>query len=130
MHLFFEVVHVATDLIVTIAVSVEGILIILVVLTVFARKCRAGSTNDKAITNTDLPGENGTSPLAEAPPVLIYDCFITHNWGIDEAGRTNHETVSKINRALKQRGLNTWFDDDRMEGFILDQMTKEAVFGK
>ena len=39
-------------------------------------------------------------------------------------GRNNHETVSKINDALKSKGLKTWFDNDRMNGLILDQMTK------
>ena len=53
-----------------------------------------------------------------------FDCFLTHNWGKDELGRVNHETVSKVNNALKANGLVTWFDEDRMEGFILDEMTR------
>lgn len=53
----------------------------------------------------------------------VYDCFLTHNWQEDELGRTNHETISKINAALKRKGLNTWFDEEGMEGFIVDQMT-------
>ena len=54
---------------------------------------------------------------------LKYDCFLTHNWLDDELGRSNHDTVSKVNAALKRKGLNTWFDEERMEGFIVDQMT-------
>ena len=54
---------------------------------------------------------------------LQYDCFLTHNWLEDELGRSNHDTVSKVNAALKRKGLNTWFDEERMEGFIVDQMT-------
>ena len=57
-------------------------------------------------------------------PVLLYDCFLTHNWSKDELGRDNHATVSRVNDALKQKGLKTWFDNDRMKGFILDQMTQ------
>ena len=34
----------------------------------------------------------------------------------DSEGRNNHERVSLINTALKARGINTWFDSDRMFG--------------
>ena len=54
---------------------------------------------------------------------LEYDCFLTHNWLEDELGRSNHDTVSKVNAALQLKGLITWFDEERMEGFIVDQMT-------
>ena len=33
---------------------------------------------------------------------------------INELGRDNHDTVSRINDGLKERGLRTWFDSDRM----------------
>ena len=55
---------------------------------------------------------------------LKYDCFLTHNWLEDELGRSNHDTVSKVNAALKGKGLNTWFDEERMEGFIKQQMAR------
>ena len=39
-------------------------------------------------------------------------------------GNGNHDKVSVINKALQKRGLNTWFDEDRMEAdSIDDQMT-------
>eukprot|EP00605_Chrysophyceae_sp_TOSAG23-4_P000684 GSChrysophyteH1.ASY1.ANO1.768.1 assembled CDS len=50
------------------------------------------------------------------------DVFLTHDWGSDEQGRDNHARVSKINSALKARGLKTWFDEDRMEGKVKQQM--------
>ena len=63
------------------------------------------------------------SRKGKVPMGLKYDCFLTHNWLDDELGRSNHDTVSKVNAALKRKGLNIWFDEERMEGFIVDQMT-------
>ena len=40
----------------------------------------------------------------------ITDVFLSHNWGPDESGRDNHERVSKLNEALKSKGIKTWFD--------------------
>jgi 5S rRNA maturation endonuclease (ribonuclease M5) len=53
-----------------------------------------------------------------------FHVFLTHDWGVDEIGRKNHTTVTLVNDALKKRGLITWFDADRMEGQILDQMCR------
>ena len=53
-----------------------------------------------------------------------FDCFLSHNWSEDETGRYNHDAVSKINEALKKKGLKTWFDAERMEGFVLEEMTR------
>jgi hypothetical protein len=53
-----------------------------------------------------------------------FDAFLTHDWGVSDAlSRQNHDAVSRINDALKRKGLNTWFDSDRMEGNIVKQMT-------
>lgn len=52
------------------------------------------------------------------------DVFLTHDWGIDELERGNHERVSRLNTALKKKGLSTWFDEDKMEGFIQEKMTE------
>ena len=38
-------------------------------------------------------------------------------------GRNNHKRVSAINNALKEVGITTWFDDERMYGNIVRQMT-------
>ena len=51
-----------------------------------------------------------------------YDAFLAHDWGEDELGRNNHARVTKVNEALKQAGVVTWFDSDRMRGDINLQM--------
>jgi hypothetical protein len=53
---------------------------------------------------------------------LKTDVFLTHDWGIDELGRSNHDRVAVINKELKSLGFVTWFDSDRMTGDVVDQM--------
>jgi hypothetical protein len=48
--------------------------------------------------------------------------FITHNWGEDELGRNNHDRAKRINEALKKNGIETWFDEDRMQGDTRQKM--------
>lgn len=52
------------------------------------------------------------------------DVFITHDWGIDAAGRNNHDRVGQINAGLKSVGLTTWFDSEKMTGNVKDKMTE------
>ncbi|RYH20274.1 TIR domain-containing protein [archaeon] len=52
----------------------------------------------------------------------LTDCFLTHDWGTDELGRSNHERVAKVNSSLKERGFVTWFDSEKLVGNILAQM--------
>jgi hypothetical protein len=40
------------------------------------------------------------------------DCFLSHNWGEDEQGRDNHARVKKVNDWLKDRFIETWFDEE------------------
>ena len=49
------------------------------------------------------------------------DVFLTHNWGL---GQSNHIRVRAINEFLKSRNILTWFDDEKMEGNIPDQMCR------
>ena len=42
---------------------------------------------------------------------------------MDERGRSNHERVSRVNAALQAAGLVTWFDEERMHGDVVAQMT-------
>ena len=58
-------------------------------------------------------------PLKEG---FEYHVFLTHEWGNDEKERPNHARVGKLNRYLKDRGLITWFDEDRLEGDIEEEM--------
>jgi len=72
-------------------------------------------------TNTPLP-----PPI---PPLLPqsrpFTVFLTHDWGKDELDRPNHDRVSRVNRALKGFGINTWFDEERMqEGNIRMKMAE------
>jgi len=49
------------------------------------------------------------------------DCFLSHNWG---EKNKNHQKVSIINTALKNRGLKTWFDENKIEGNIRFKMAE------
>ncbi len=40
------------------------------------------------------------------------DCFLSHNWGEDEQGRDNHARVKKVNDWLKDKFIETWFDEE------------------
>jgi WD40 repeat protein len=53
---------------------------------------------------------------------LKTDVFLTHDWGIDELGRSNHDRVAAINKELKSLGFVTWFDSEKMTGEIFYQM--------
>lgn len=57
------------------------------------------------------------------------DVFLTHDWGC-ELGVDNHARVSKVNDALKNLGLKTWFDSDRMEGNIKKKMVSGINFSR
>jgi chemotaxis protein histidine kinase CheA len=49
--------------------------------------------------------------------------FLTHNWSDDEDGRNNHARVARINKALQRRGFITWFDEEKIDNAIRDEMT-------
>jgi hypothetical protein len=68
-----------------------------------------------------MPIMDGT---CEPEPVVLTDCFLTHDWGMDENNRSNHNRVAKVNQFLKNKGLITWFDEDRMEGNVRRKMTE------
>jgi hypothetical protein len=50
------------------------------------------------------------------------ECFLSHCWGRDELGRDNHARVRIIKDALQKRGLQTWFDEDKLRGNIAQTM--------
>lgn len=67
-------------------------------------------------------------PITETGPKTLplpndykYHAFLTHNWGY---GDCNHKRVSVINHYLKNLGVVTWFDEDRMQGNIANQMSR------
>jgi hypothetical protein len=45
------------------------------------------------------------------------DVFITHDWG-KELDMDNHARVARVNDGLKNLGLLTWFDSEKMKGNI------------
>ena len=51
-----------------------------------------------------------------------FDLFLSHDWGIDEQARDNHERVQRLNALLQASGVTTWFDAEQMEGNIVDRM--------
>jgi hypothetical protein len=48
------------------------------------------------------------------PPT--FDCFLTHDWGMDELERDNHQRVARVHRALTDAKLRAWFDAEEMRG--------------
>jgi hypothetical protein len=50
--------------------------------------------------------------------------MLSHDWGEDEFGRSNHRRVLAISRALQEKGLKTWIDEEQMEGNVVDQMCR------
>ncbi|GBG33318.1 Ankyrin repeat domain-containing protein 50 [Hondaea fermentalgiana] len=50
-----------------------------------------------------------------------FDAFLAHDWG---EGGMNHETVALINDELGQKGIETWFDRDRLEREIDSEIAR------
>ncbi len=67
-----------------------------------------------------LGGRVKSLPL---PPNKQTHVFLTHTWREDEEGRNNHDRVGRVNEALRERGLVTWFDSERMSGTVRQAMT-------
>ena len=53
-----------------------------------------------------------------------YRAFLSHNWGTDHQGRNNYQRVSRLNSDLQRVVLVTWCDEERMEGYTIDQMAR------
>ena len=60
-------------------------------------------------------------PTTSSSCIIQSDCFISHNWG---EKHMNHQRVQKINTALQKRGLNTWFDENKLDGNIRYKMAE------
>ena len=82
----------------------------------------AGPKTTSTTSTTKNTSTTGSSPIVPIPNQFKYHGFLTHNWSEDENGRNNHERVSRIHQGLKAKGLNMWFDSERMQGAIVDQM--------
>jgi len=55
--------------------------------------------------------------------VARYDVYLCHDNSEGASGRRNHERVAHVNAALQAAGLVTWFDEERMRGDVVAQMT-------
>jgi len=60
-------------------------------------------------------------PISSSSSKVESDCFLSHNWG---ENKNNHYLVAKINNELIKRGLNTWFDENKIEGNIRFKMAE------
>ncbi len=49
---------------------------------------------------------------------LRSDLFLSHNWGLDGEGRNNHQRVAMLNDALNRAAVETWFDNENLDGHI------------
>ena len=64
------------------------------------------------------------------PTGCRFHVFMAHDWGIDEHGRPNHDRVKRANAMFKARGLLPWFDEEMMQGALLQgEPHANNVFG-
>ena len=49
----------------------------------------------------------------------ITDCFLSHDWG---EGNKNHDRVGRMNKLLKEKGLKTWYDTEKITGQLDNDM--------
>jgi hypothetical protein len=48
--------------------------------------------------------------------------FLSHSWSLDSLGRENHKRVAQLDKLLRSRGINTWFDEKDLGGNIVTSM--------
>ena len=48
--------------------------------------------------------------------------FLSHSWSQDSLGRENHDRVAQLDKLLRSRGINTWFDEKDLGGHIVKSM--------
>ena len=69
--------------------------------------------------------DNFVLPSMERPntasTTLETDCFLSHNWG---ENHINHLKVKTISDVLKQKGLKTWLDENKIDGNIRFKMAE------
>jgi hypothetical protein len=53
-----------------------------------------------------------------------YDVFISHAWDKDDEGRDNHARAKRLNEGLQKLKVKTWFDNEQMQGNILQRMAE------
>ena len=83
-----------------------------------------GSSGGTAINTSGATKSGINIPKVNTSVGKETHVFLTHDWGKDEQGRSNHDRVQKVCEGLKIRGIIPWFDSDRMTGQIVDTMCK------
>lgn len=73
-------------------------------------------------TETQGAGGAGECGIPRVAGDKRWHCFLSHDWGRDEAERDNHARVARLNEYLKARGVQTWFDSEQMAHNIQDKM--------
>lgn len=73
------------------------------------RRLSGGTINDAIFDANSVDGVMKRDRLLEL--AQMRDCFLSHDEGLDSTGRNITEVVTKINQALKGKGLLTWMDE-------------------
>jgi len=55
---------------------------------------------------------------------IKYDCFLAHDWGSNANGNKTHQRVKNIRNMLKKKGMNVWFDEDKLQNDISAEVTQ------
>ena len=57
------------------------------------------------------------------------DVYLSHEWGFDEEGRSNHDRVKMISQALREAGYITWLDEEKESAFtaVVDGGPKQLI---
>ena len=88
--------------------------------------CNTASTESVPLlytaTPTIVPPSTPSAPPSSTRLQFRYHGFLTHTWMKDELGRPNHDRVTKIFEALKRKGLDNWFDGEKMQDDVMMQM--------
>jgi hypothetical protein len=72
-------------------------------------------------------GGDGGAVVDHGPPrdsirsAYEYDVFISHSSDRDDEGRDNHARAKRLNEGLQKLKVKTWFDDDQMQGNVLQR---------
>jgi hypothetical protein len=88
--------------------------------------CNTASTESAPLLYTAtpiaVPPTKPSTPQSSTRLQFRYHGFLTHTWMKDELGRRNHDRVTKIFDGLKRKGLNNWFDGEKMQDDVVQQM--------
>jgi len=71
-----------------------------------------------------LPDSSSVVDTYKRSQSKTFDTFFSHNWGKDSHGRDNHERVKALSKALEQREISSWIDEEQMIGNIDDAIAK------